>query len=117
MELANTSSYWIEDANCISFDTWDQFTTNCEGGCPAFWRNFFPLTWGCKKEHNKWKIQLIYINPYDMPTLLAGRSVEGLQNTFERRVIECIISDKDIEKIKYWLTKTQNPLWKVPLTN
>ena len=114
MELANLSSYWIHDVASITFDTWDQFTTNCEGGCPAFWRNFLPLIWGCKQENNKWKIQFVYINPYDIPTLLTGRSNDMLQNTFERRVIECTISEKDIENIKSWLGKTNTNLWKIP---
>lgn len=115
MELANTSSYWIKDAPCISFDTWDQFTSTCEDGCPAFWKNFIPLTWGCKQENNKWKLQLIYINPYDIPTLLAGRSNDALQNTFERRVIECTILEKDVQKIKNWIGKMGPTFWKIPI--
>ena len=114
MELANISSYWINDTASITFDTWDQFITNCGESGPAFWRNFIPLIWGCKQENTKWQLQLVYINPYDIPTLLTGRSNDILQNTFERRAIECVISEKDIEKIKSWLVKTNTNLWKIP---
>lgn len=116
MELANLSSYWIQEADCIQFDSWDQFTNNCFEGCPAYWKNFVPLIWGVKQEGNKWKIQLVYINPYDIPHLLTGHS-EFLRNTFERRIIECNISDKDVQNIKNWLTKIQASLWKLPVKN